>query len=98
MKSNPLRTLLEWALIASLLLSVWYFIRFFNQSREARGLQPQLQQAMIQLQNNRVLMGNLIVNCDEYAKTHPDMSRLLEVLRAPAAPAATPAAPKPPAR
>src|SRR5581483_7932360 len=43
MKSNPLRTALEWVLIMSLLLSLWFFIRFFNQSRQARALQPQLQ-------------------------------------------------------
>jgi len=92
MKSNPLRTALEWVLIMSLLLSLWFFIRFFNQSRQARALQPQLQQAVFQTQNNRSALGGLLANCEEYAKTHPDLNRVLESFKTTPAPAAAPAA------
>jgi hypothetical protein len=90
MKCNPLRMVLEWALIMSLLLSLYFFIRFFDDSREIRKLTPQFQQSMAVMQNNRVMMSNLIITCDEYARNNPDFKRVLESLRT-----QPPSAPKP---
>jgi hypothetical protein len=102
MKSNVTRTVLEAVLITSLLLSVWFFIRFFNQSHEARGFSTQIQQAVFQSQNNARMFNLLVADCQEYGKTHSDMARLLESLKSSPPAASTertaPAAAKPPAK
>ena len=88
MKCNMLRTFLEWALITSLLMSVGFFGWYYASSRKARSLQGQIQNAGYRFQNNHTYIGLLLAQSQEYAKTHPDMQRLLDSLKAPL-PAAT---------
>jgi hypothetical protein len=101
MKSTLLRIFFEWALIASVLMSVGFFAWFFGKSRQLRSCSAQMADAQSRFQNNRALMGMLVAECQEYAKTNADLARLLNPAAAqmPAAPMSTPApAPKPKAK
>jgi hypothetical protein len=99
MKSNPLRTFLEWTLITSLLMSVVFFVWFYVASRGVRICQSQISVGQSRYQNNHAVIGFLLGECQEYAKTNPDMMRLLESLKVkPPAPAAPAAASKPGAK
>lgn len=91
MKSNTLRTVFEWALAMSLLLSVIFFIQFFMRTRQERGLQAE----MSQFQNSHMMLNMLQNDLNEYIKTHPDLKTYLEARPAAApAPAAKPATSK----
>jgi hypothetical protein len=94
MKPNPIRTALEWMLITSLVLSLVFFYRYWNQSSELRMLQVQMQQLALNSQSNYAVVNVLMGECQEYAKTHPDIRPLLEPPRQAASPAAA-GAPKP---
>jgi hypothetical protein len=96
MKSNLLRTFFEWALITSVLMSIGFFGWYYSESRAVRICNSQLATAQAGYQNNHAVMGVLLGECREYAKTNADMARLLEGGR-PAAPAA-PGALKPRAK
>jgi hypothetical protein len=96
MKSTLLRTFFEWALITSVLMSVGFFLWFWQTSRASRAFnaeltapQSQFQAAQTQFQNNQVLLGLLRADCQAYAKTNADMARFLnsEPTQPPAAPA-----------
>jgi hypothetical protein len=96
MKSTLMRIFFEWALIASVLMSVGFFIWYWQTSRAYRAFNAELtapqsrfQVAQTQFQNNRVLLGLLKAECQAYAKTNADMARFLNSGSAqqPAAPA-----------
>lgn len=95
MRTNPVRLALEWMLIVSLLLSVIFFYRYLNQSRELRTLQVQVQQALFLSQNNHNVLNLLLTECQDYGKAHPDIRPLLEMPKPQVTPAAAPAAAKP---
>ena len=89
MKSSLLRTFFEWALITSVLMSVGFFAWYCGKSRQLRASNAQLADAQARFQNNRALMGMLLAECQEYAKTNADMARFLNpsTPQAPVAPA-----------
>lgn len=82
MKSNTLRTIFEWALAMSLLLSIVFFVQFLMRTRQVRGYQLE----MSRYQNNHVMLNMIQNDLSEYAKTHPDFKTFMEAK--PAAPAA----------
>jgi hypothetical protein len=86
MKSNTLRTIFEWALAMSLLLSVIFFIQFFMRTRQERSYQAE----MSRFQNTHMMLNMVQNDLGEYAKTHPDLKTFMEAK--PAAPAPAPAA------
>lgn len=88
MKSTLLRIFFEWALIASVLMSVGFFAWFVGKSRQLRACSAQMADAQSRFQNNRALMQMLVAECQEYAKTNADLARLLNpaAVQAPAAP------------
>jgi hypothetical protein len=94
MKSTLLRIFFEWALIASVLMTVAFFSCFYWKSRQLRACTAQLAEAQARFQNNRTLMGLLVTECREYGKTNADMARLLNPAapQSPAAPAPAPVA------
>jgi hypothetical protein len=81
MKSTLLRTFFEWALITSVLMSVgflaWYCAKSRQLSQQQRAATLQLSGLQANSQNNRALMGMLLAECQEYAKTNADMARFL---------------------
>jgi hypothetical protein len=81
MKSNLLRTFLEWALITSVLMSAGFFAWYWIQSRKVHVCQSQLAAANDQFQRGQTIMGQLGKDCDEYAKTSPDFARLMDQLK-----------------
>ena len=96
MKSTLLRTFFEWALITSVLMSVGFFLWFWQTSRAFRAFnaqltaaQSQFQIAQSEFQNNQMLLGLLRADCQAYAKTNADMAKFLnsEPGQPPAAPA-----------
>ena len=78
MKNNLLRTVLEWGLVTSLLLSIYFFVKFCFRSRDLRILQPQYQNEMAKYQNNRVMLNSLVAECLEYRKTNPSIDPVLQ--------------------
>lgn len=89
MKSTLLRIFLEWALLASVLMSVAFFACYCVKSRQLRACKAQLGEAQVRFQNNRAWMTMLVAECREYAKTNADMARLFNAA-APQPPAAAP--------
>jgi len=89
MKSNPLRTFFEWALITSVLMSVLFLAWYIVKSRQARAYNVQIARAQVRLQYNRSVMAMLAAECQAYARTNADMQRLL----APTASVPAPTAP-----
>ena len=96
MKSTLLRTFFEWALITSVLMSVGFFVWYWQNSRNLGVLKAQLiaagsqfQVAQTQFQNNQVLLGLLRAECQAYAKTNADLAKFLnsESAQPPATPA-----------
>ena len=90
MKSNPLRTFFEWALITSVLMSVLFLAWYIVKSRQARAYNVQIARAQVRLQYNRSVMAMLAAECQAYARTNADMAKLLAptaTIPAPAAPA-----------
>jgi hypothetical protein len=89
MKSNALRTFLEWALITSLLMSVGFFGWYYVRSRKVRICQWQIENTQFRFQKNHAVMGLLLAQCQQYAKTNREMAQLLDSLRAQPSVAAT---------
>jgi hypothetical protein len=77
MKNNTLRTVLEWGIVTSLLLSIFFFVKFCFRSREYRTLQPQLQSEMAKYQYNQRVIQSLVNDCMEYRKTNPSIDPVL---------------------
>jgi hypothetical protein len=92
MKSNLLRTFFEWALITSLLMSVGFFAWFYSKSRAVRIYDAQMTDAQLRYQNNHTVMGYLLAESQQYAKTNAELARVLESLIARPATTAAPAA------
>ena len=98
MRSNVFKTVLEWALITSLILSVYFFITFYFKSKQLRMFNSD----MIRFQQNNTYANLLVADLVEYGKSHQDMLRLLESMgvgRQTPPPAGAPATPtKPPGK
>ena len=80
MKNNVLRTVLEWGIVTSLLLSIFFFVKFCFRSREVRTLQPQLQNEFAKYRNNQMVIQSLVNDCMEYRKTNPSIDPVLRSL------------------
>jgi len=78
MKSNLLRTILEWALATSVLLSVFFLMKYFNQTHETRIIQGQMQPLIAASQNNHAVLGRLIQDSLEYGKRDPSIDSVLQ--------------------
>ena len=83
MKSNLLRIFFEWALIASVLMSVGFFIWFFINSHAARANEILIANSQARLQNYRNFLMALGNDCQAYGKTNADMQRFLNSLSQP---------------
>jgi hypothetical protein len=91
MKSTLLRIFFEWALLASVLMSVAFFGCYCAKSHQLRACRAQVEQAQARFQNSRALVAMLGPDCREYAKTNADMARLLNLPMAQPPAAAAPA-------
>ena len=78
MKNNPVRTVAEWVLLASVVASVISFVMFSNRSRMLRGMSATSQAEWAKFQNSRSIINNLVIEAVEYSKTHPDIDPVLE--------------------
>jgi len=96
MKNSLLRTFFEWALITSVLMSVGFFVWYYSKSRALRIAESHIAAAQSGMQNNHAVMGVLLSECRQYARTNADLERLLETGNIPASNApAVPAPAKP---
>ena len=95
MKSNLLRIFFEWALITSMLMSVAFLVVYCLKSHQLRRCQSQIAIADASIQQNHVIMGKLLQETQEYAKTNADLARVLASLQAQARAASSPAASAP---
>ena len=93
MKSNLLRIFFEWALIASVLMSVGFFAWFYWQSHAARIYGSQSDAIQARLQGDRNFMALLQNDCNQYARTNAELTRFFQA-PPPQPPAAAPAKPK----
>ena len=91
MKNNPVRTVAEWVLIASVVLSVIFFVQFSNRSRTLRKLNTSLQKELGTYQNTHTVFNLLMTDALEYSKQHPDIDPILESVGAKSARTAKPA-------
>jgi hypothetical protein len=82
MKSNLLKTVFDWVLVTSLLLSVLFFVQFFNRTRSLRTMQMSLQAELAQFQNTRTFLNMVVGDVMEYSKSHPDIDPILESINA----------------
>jgi hypothetical protein len=73
MKSNSVTAILQGVLAFSLLLSVIFFFQFYFKTRNARMLQTQI----VQYQQTRARLNQLIAETLEYSKRNPDIDRIL---------------------
>jgi hypothetical protein len=92
MKSNPLKTVLEWVLVTSLLVSIVCFVQFLNRSRTLRTFQGE----MVRYQSTHNMLNALLADCVEYSKRNPAINPILEsvgVKQGPATPATSTAKP-----
>lgn len=87
MKSNLQRIFFEWALITSVLMSVGFFGWYWMKSHQTHVSESQIGADNEQFQNLQRRMAPLIRDSEEYAKTNPDLARLLASLNS-SAPAA----------
>ena len=90
MKNNLLRTFFEWALITSVLMSTGFFVWYYLKSREARICTAKITDAQAGYQSNHAIVGVLLGECREYAKTNADMARLLDSTISPPATSSAP--------
>jgi hypothetical protein len=95
MKSNVVRTLLDWALMASLVLSIVFLIQFFQRTRELRNLQGTLAVEAQKRQLNLALLNALATEASRYSERDPGMKQLLESIRPASAAATTNPTPQP---
>jgi hypothetical protein len=98
MKSNVVRTLLDWVLLASLVLSIVYLILFFQRPRELRNLQGTLTVEAQNRQTRMALLNALATEATRYSERHPGMKQLLESIRPASTAAVTNPTPQPVAR
>lgn len=75
MKSNPLRTFFEWALITSVLMSVGFCAYYLIKSRVVRAADTQLTNAQAIYNNNHGFLSSLGTQCQEYARTNAEFAR-----------------------
>lgn len=94
MKSNLLRIFFEWALIASVLMSIGFFAWYWTTSRAVHVYQSQIAAANEQFQRTETVMRSLGADCEEYARTNADLARLIASLNTESAAAATSVKPK----
>ena len=91
MKSNLLRSVLEWALITSLLLSVYFLVKYYFQSKQQRMFAGEVQR----WQNNRNMLQILGSEGFAYSQKDPSIIPVLEAagisLKTNAAPGGKPA-------
>lgn len=87
MKTNLFRTVADWLLATSVILSVVLFIQFYFRTHEAR----KLQQESLNLQQFRARVNLLLGDVMEYSKRNPAINPVLEpFIKPPSAPAAAP--------
>lgn len=90
MKSNPLRTFFEWALITSVLMSVGFCAYYLIKSHAERTENAQFANSEAIYNNNHAFLGSLGGQCQEYAKTNAEFARFFSSLgQAPPAPSST---------
>lgn len=94
MKSNLRRIFFEWALITSMLMSVGFFVVYCLKSHQLRRCQSQIAIADASINQNHVIMGRLLQETQEYAKTNADLARVLASLQAGAAGSPAASAPR----
>jgi hypothetical protein len=95
MKNTLLKSVLDWVLYTSLILSIVFFVKYMNHVKELRTYQGEL----ARYQNTRTVLNMLIGESIEYGKQHPDMARLLESMNVgKTAPTSTTNAPKTPGK
>jgi hypothetical protein len=87
MKSNGTTAILNWALAAVVIATLWGATKYFFKTREVRSLQTQI----MLYQNKQVVLQNLVNECLEYAKRNPSLDSILEAnkIKAPATPSGT---------
>ena len=78
MKNNLLRTVLEWALITSLLLSVYFFVNYYFKSKQQRVFAGEVQR----YQNNHALLQILANEAAVYSRHDPSILPILEIVGA----------------
>jgi hypothetical protein len=98
MKNNLLRTVSDWLLATSVILSVILFIQFYFRSHEMRAVNIELQMEAARYQNNHALMNLLLADVMEYSKRNPAINPILEQAGKPPAAPAPAVAPKPPGK
>ena len=89
MKSNLLRTISDWLLATSVILSAILFVQFYFRSHEMRSATFELQKESAIYQNNHALMNLLLADVLEYSKRNPAINSVLEQVGKP--PAGSPA-------
>jgi hypothetical protein len=84
MKSNLLKSVLEWVIATGALLSIIFFVQFYFRTKELRTTQLQV----ARVQQSGQLLRMLVAETMEYSKANPDanLSRIMESVRAPGAP------------
>jgi hypothetical protein len=94
MKSNLFKNVLDWSLAIGVLLSIIFFVQFYNRTKSLRELNMTFQANLSQLQNSRQVLNMLLNETDQYNRARPDanLTRILQSLR-PAAANTNPAAP-----
>ena len=80
MKDNSLRTVLEWVLITSLVLSSYFFIRLYFQTHQYRALSLELAGQQMKLQYMQPVIPPLINDVVEYSKHNPAVLPILEIV------------------
>lgn len=93
MKSNLLRIFFEWALIASVLMSIGFFFWYFMRSNSARAYETQNANAQAHLQSDRNFLVALGNDCQAYARTNTEMQKFLASLNQQAPAQTAPAKP-----
>jgi len=74
MKNNGLTTILNWALIAVVVLTALFGFQYFNRTREVRSQQAKV----VEFQNKQNMLQNLVAECLEYSKRNPAIDPILE--------------------
>ncbi len=91
MKSNLLRSVLEWALITSLLLSVYFFVNYYFKSKQQRLYQGEVRVYQTRHQRLQVLVNEAAA----YSQRDPSILPILEIVGAKPVRTNAPAAAKP---
>jgi hypothetical protein len=78
MKNNLLTTVLTWVLATSLILSMYFCVKFYFRTKQLRAQSMLSQQEMERIQNNQKLINSVVNDVAEYGKTHPAIDPILE--------------------